>query len=407
LRARSQLVALLCRLLEARERTVAAQEVARWLGAEDLVVFVRDPDLGVLLPAPGFKRTLRPGPSWRAFLAGCTVTPRLSGELAGPDGATRPVVGYQAADGSVLVLVGGPPDEESSTDLVELFPMLSCAMQVEGAARMDSASAKLEIRAAELARALAVELDSARREVEDSRTHLVAANRAKDQFLAMLGHELRNPLAPIVTALALMRQRNEWVFKKERTIIERQARHMVRMIDDLLDVSRISRGKVQLQRHPIEIRQVLLGAIETAGPIIEQNQHTLVVDVAERGLVVLGDEYRLTQIVTNLLTNAAKYSERAKTIQVAATQTGDEVVLRVVDQGHGIPSDLLPRIFDTFVQGERTIDRALGGLGLGLSIVRGLTEAHGGTVQASSAGPGHGSQFILKLPAADLADPGI
>ena len=401
MRERSELIALLCQLLEAQERTPTAQEVARWAGAADFIVFTRDPELGVLLPAPGFRRTLRPGPAWRSFLAAAALTPRVFGELPGPDGESQPAAGFRAADGSLLVLVGGTPDDEALTELVELFPLLSRALQVEAAARIATTNATLEIRAAELARALAVELDSARRELEDSRVRLVAASRTKDQFFAMLGHELRNPLAPIVTALGLMRQRNEWVFRKERTIIERQARHMVRLIEDLLDVSRIARGKVQLQRHPVEIRQVVISSIETASPLIEQNKHTLVVDVADRGLAVLADEYRLAQIITNLLTNAAKYSDQAKTIHVAATHMGQEIELRIRDQGYGISPQLLPQIFDVFVQGERTIDRAQGGLGLGLSIAQGLAEAHGGSIHASSAGLGQGSVFTLKLPAVD------
>jgi signal transduction histidine kinase len=397
---RSELVALLCQLVEVQERTPAAQQVARWVGADDLIVFTVDPELGVLLPAPGFRRTLRPGPPWRAFLAACALAPRVGGELPGPDGRTQPAAGYRAADGSVLVLVGGSPDDEALTALIELLPLLSRALQVERAARMAITNAELEIRAAELARTLAVELDSARRELEESRARLVAANRTKDLFLAMLGHELRNPLAPIVTTLDLMRRKDPSLFARERAIIERQARHMARLIDDLLDVSRMTRGKVQLQQHPIEVRQVVVGALETAGPLIEQKKHRLVIDVAERGLVVLADEYRLSQIVTNLLTNAAKYSDDAKTIHVAATHTGEEVVLRVRDQGYGIPPHLLPQVFDAFVQGERTIDRAQGGLGLGLSIAQGLAEAHGGSIHASSAGVGQGSEFTLKLPAA-------
>ncbi len=201
MRARSELIALLRQLLETQERTPTAQELGRWAGAADLIIFTRDPELGVLLPAPGFRRTLRPGSAWRSFLAAAALRPRVFGELPGPDGESQPAAGFRAADGSLLVLLGGTPDHGALTELVELFPLISGALQVEATARIATTNATLETRAAELARALAVELDAARRELEDSRTRLVAANRTKDQFFAMLGHELRNPLAPIVTAL--------------------------------------------------------------------------------------------------------------------------------------------------------------------------------------------------------------
>jgi PAS domain S-box-containing protein len=226
------------------------------------------------------------------------------------------------------------------------------------------------------------------------------ANRAKDEFLAMLGHELRNPLAPILTALELMRLRAPEVSARERMVLERQVRHMVRLIDDLLDVSRIARGKVALQRSLVEVAEVVAKAVEVAGPLITQRALTLTTDVPSWGLTVAADEERMKQVLGNLLTNAAKYTEPGGAVHVYAHSDEDSVVIGVTDSGAGIDAELLPKVFDLFVQGQRSLDRADGGLGLGLTIVRSLVEAHGGTVSAQSQGPGQGSEFVIRLPLA-------
>jgi PAS domain S-box-containing protein len=234
---------------------------------------------------------------------------------------------------------------------------------------------------------------------EMARVAAESANRAKDQFLAMLGHELRNPLAPILTALDLMRLKGDESLIRERTVIERQVRHVVRLVDDLLDVSRITQGKVDLDRKPVELAQLVVRAVESASPLIEQRQHRLSIDVPRVGLLLLGDEMRLCQVVANLLTNAAKYTDPQGRIHVAGARHGDEIVLTVTDSGAGIPAEILPTLFDTFVQGRRTIDRSEGGLGLGLAIVRNLVTLHGGSVAARSDGVGRGSEFEVRLPA--------
>jgi PAS domain S-box-containing protein len=253
----------------------------------------------------------------------------------------------------------------------------------------------------------------------EARAEAEVANRSKDEFLAMLGHELRNPLAPIVTALQLMQLRGDETLHKERTIIERQVRHLVRLVDDLLDVSRITRGKVELRRERIEISEIVAKAIEMASPLIEQRQHNLEVDIPRHGLAVEADAVRMAQVVANLLNNAAKYTEPHGTLSISANQDsanqdsarqdsateGRIVVLRVLDTGIGLSAEILPRVFDLFVQERQALDRAQGGLGLGLAIVRVLVELHGGTVEARSEGHGRGSEFIVRLPAAvALAD---
>ena len=228
------------------------------------------------------------------------------------------------------------------------------------------------------------------------------ANRAKDEFLAMLGHELRNPLAPILTALQLMELRGVAGAERERQIIGRQVKHVVRLVDDLLDVSRITRGRVELHTQPLELSEVVTKAIDIAAPLIEDRRHTLHVDVP-MGLRIEGDIARLSQVFANLLNNAAKYTEAGGTIRVAARSADGNVEATVADTGLGIPSDLLPRVFELFVQERQDSHRTKGGLGIGLAIVRSLVAAHRGTVRAASAGHGKGATFTVTLPAATSA----
>jgi len=233
---------------------------------------------------------------------------------------------------------------------------------------------------------------------EEARRSAEEATRAKDEFMAMLGHELRNPLAPILTTLQVMQLRGSNIFEKERALIDRQVRHVVRLVDDLLEVSRIARGKVVLDRVAVDLGETIAHAIELASPLLEQRMHHLTMDV-EPGLAVNGDKMRLAQVLANLLTNAAKYTAAGGTIAVSAGRDGDEVRVSVKDSGIGIRSEMLSAVFDLFVQGPRGLDRSEGGLGLGLSIVKSLVTLHEGSVQAFSAGPGKGSEFVVRLPA--------
>jgi signal transduction histidine kinase/ActR/RegA family two-component response regulator len=225
-----------------------------------------------------------------------------------------------------------------------------------------------------------------------------SAVRVKDEFLAILGHELRNPLAPIVTALDLMKARGG-APERELAVIERQTRHLVRLVDDLLDVSRIARGFVTLEKEPVEVLEIVEKAIEMAEPLIEQRHQRLTVDV-EDGLVLHADPTRLAQVVANLLTNAAKYTPPGGSIDVIGERVDDRILLRVRDSGKGIEPAMLPRVFDMFVQQRQALDRAGGGLGLGLTIVKSLVEAHGGKVTARSEGIDRGSEFEISMPTA-------
>jgi PAS domain S-box-containing protein len=247
----------------------------------------------------------------------------------------------------------------------------------------------------------ATEANAVLRERErHAREQAELANRAKDEFLAMLGHELRNPLSPILTALQLMRLRGGDGSERERTVIERQVNHLTRLVDDLLDVSRIASGRVELKEEVVEMAAIVAKAIEMASPLLEQRAHSLVVDVPRHGLAVLGDATRLSQVVSNLVTNAAKYTPAGGEITIGAASDGESVVLRIKDTGIGMAPDVLPRVFDLFVQERQAIDRSLGGLGLGLTIVRSLVERHKGSVTAHSDGVGRGSEFTVRLPKA-------
>lgn len=239
-----------------------------------------------------------------------------------------------------------------------------------------------------------------RAQVSDLRDAAESANRAKDEFLAILGHELRNPLSPILTALQLMKLRGAAGSEHERNVIERQVRHLTRLVDDLLDVSRIARGKVELRTETVEIAEVVAKAIEMTLPLLAERAHALAVDVPASGLRVEADSTRLRQVISNLLTNAAKYTPPGGDIRLRAEANDGEVVLFVTDNGIGISGDVLPRIFDLFVQEGHALERSEGGLGIGLAIVRSLIERHGGSVSARSDGPGKGSEFIVRLPAA-------
>ena len=238
---------------------------------------------------------------------------------------------------------------------------------------------------------------AARHAHADLLVDLREANSAKDEFLAMLGHELRNPLAPIVTALDLMRTRGVQEALRERQVIERQVTHLVRMVDDLLDVSRLARGKVELRVTVTDVGEIVERAVEVCRALIAERSHALAVAVPP-GLHWRGDSVRLTQVVSNLLTNAARYTDVGGALSVAVVREGPSLVLRVVDNGRGIDAALMPKIFDAFVQGARTFDRRDGGLGLGLSVVRSLVQLHEGTVDVASAGVGRGSAFTVRLP---------
>jgi PAS domain S-box-containing protein len=227
-------------------------------------------------------------------------------------------------------------------------------------------------------------------------------DRRKDEFLATLAHELRNPLAAIRNALHILRKTGGGgeAGGRVRDVLERQVGNLVRLVDDLLDVSRVTRGKIELRRERVELAAVVRSALETSRPLLDEAGHELTVSLPPEPVYLWADPLRLAQVFLNLLNNAAKYTEPGGRIRLGAELAGNEVLVRVRDTGVGIPAEMLPRVFDLFVQGDRATRYSGGGLGIGLSLVRSLVQLHGGTVRAHSAGPGQGSEFVVRLPLA-------
>jgi PAS domain S-box-containing protein len=235
---------------------------------------------------------------------------------------------------------------------------------------------------------------------------LADLNRRKDEFLAMLSHELRNPLAPILNAVQLLQlQKNEnAVQQKARAIIERQVRQLTHLVNDLLDVVRTATGRIQLCREPVVVSDIVQRAVETTCPLIDQHHHELTVSLPPAPVWLDADASRLVQVVTNLLNNAAKYTHEGGRLWLSVQQEGDQAVLRVRDTGLGIAPAFLPHVFDLFAKAERSADRSQGGLGIGLALVKRLVELHGGTVTASST-LGQGSEFVVRLAVHPPATP--
>jgi signal transduction histidine kinase/DNA-binding response OmpR family regulator len=258
--------------------------------------------------------------------------------------------------------------------------------------------------AADLAARAAIAIDNARlyRDIQED-------GRRKNEFLAMLAHELRNPLAPIRNSVKILQQSDidDSELGWASDVIARQVGQMVRLVDDLLDISRITGGKIQLRMEPVDVGQIVSLALETSQPLIESRNHALTVELPSEPVWVEADKARFSQVLSNILNNAAKYTSEGGKIHLSVGQEGEEAVFRVRDTGIGIPSEMLSEVFDLFTQVDRSLDRSQGGLGIGLTLVRRLVELHGGVVQALSEGPGHGSEFILRIPAIARAEPEV
>ncbi len=342
------------------------------------------------------------------FVTGVHVTDldRLKGyELGAVDYVYVPVV-PEILRGKVQVLIELYRQRRELERLNTSLSAANAALQAEKARELEALNATLADANAELAEANRTLQDEIAERVR-AQEALEAADRRKDDFLAMLSHELRNPLAAIQGSIELMQRvtiedpQLQWA----RDVVARQNRHLTRLIDDLLDVSRITRGTLTLQKSAVELRDVAQLAIETVRPLIDSRGHELVIDVPDKPVHVQGDAVRLTQVLANLLTNAAKYTEEGGRVRLAirpgkGTKDGGlgEALICVTDNGRGIPSDALPRIFEPSTHEERLNSGAHGGLGIGLIVVRGLVEMHGGVVEAQSEGEGRGSEFTVRLP---------
>jgi len=390
------------RLAAPQYRGAALQDLSGRAQAEDALLLVWDEQSGVMLPAPGVRQTLPRGPQWRSLLRDLSTAGTVRGEVEGLHGSDlQPVLAHSEA-GVALVLVGGDPRPQPLEALQCVWGLLGQLLACEQHARATAGelrTARSEMRQyASQARVLdetRLKLDETVRKLGEEARRAEEAARAKDEFLAMLGHELRNPLAPIAMTLEVLRMRDAW--RPELDVVERQVQHMKRLMDDLLDVSRIARGKLALDVGPVDLGEILEMARESA-PEWSRRRQPLAWDVPAAGLPVCGDRARLVQVFSNLLDNAAKYSDSESEIRVhARVIPGDKVQVTVRDHGIGIAPGQLHQLFEMFEQGGRAGAFA-GGLGLGLAIVRNLVQHHEGRVWAESEGPGHGSSFHVELP---------
>jgi signal transduction histidine kinase/ActR/RegA family two-component response regulator len=405
-------IKLVAALSEATERNDAAAALAARTGAAALFLFVEDEEVDALLPAPGLPQTICGGPEWRAFLREARAPGLHPGTVAYPSAEEIAPAVACAGSGVTLVFVGADCNPLEIETVCLLLPLIGSTFRAEHAVAAAKGELNVAREDARNAGALAKALDTARADLERQAKSLVEARgraeeamRAKDEFLAMLGHELRNPLAPMITALQILRMKG--IVSREHEILERQVTQQIRLVDDLLDVSRIARGKVELRKERFELATVAERAVEIASPLLERKRQLLTVDIAPEGLPIEGDSDRLAQVFSNLLTNAAKYSDEKTRVTFTAERKDSSAIIRVKDEGFGIEAHMLDAIFETFTQQPQSMDRSAGGLGLGLAIVRNLVSLHGGTVVARSEGRGKGSEFIVALPLSLATAPNI
>jgi signal transduction histidine kinase/CheY-like chemotaxis protein len=405
-------------MAEPEGRAAAARTLARELGAEDLIIFVRDEAIGRSLPAPGFPQTLRGGRAWRDLVDHAIGDGSASLEAASAIGLS---------DGTVAVLLGTPepphltegvggresgvgeegassptPDTRHPIPLTELrtlLPLLGALFRAESLSRNAEADSILARQAAAQSKELAAKLDVTRAELQRAVVVAETATRARDEFLASVSHELRTPLTSIIGWIQLLLEETDpnQVTEGLETI-DRNARAQSRLIEDILDFSRINAGKLRLDVRPVDLIDVIGAALEIVRPAADAKGVTLETVLDSSSGLVSGDADRLQQVVWNLLSNAVKFTQRGGRVQVRLERVTSHSELTVSDTGEGISKEFLPFVFDRFSQADSTSSRKHGGLGLGLGIVRHLVELHGGTVQAFSSGLGEGSTFVVRLP---------
>lgn len=393
-----QLRPLIDALASEAAREQAAQALADHVGANRLMLLVQDPELGVMLPAPGMRKTLVAGPSWRALLQRCLDEPQLQGrvELDGREWHAHACV----ESGCAFVLLCETPCP-FPPELLESLPLLAAVLRAQQALGIGTAEAADAREAAARAQQLAAALDAARASAAELNRQLRMEHQRKDEFLAMLAHELRNPMAPVITAIEVLKRGGPRdVDRRDRqlAVMSRQMQQLTHLVDDLLDISRVSRGLIELRREVLSIQEVIAAAVEASRPLIDSRRHMFRVDLLADDLHVSGDRVRLIQVLSNLLNNAAKYTDPGGELVVCVEGAAGQVAVRVRDNGRGIPAEMLKTVFDLFTQVPGSLDRAPGGLGLGLTLVRTLVELHGGSVEARSEGIGRGSEFVVTLP---------
>lgn len=392
--------ALLQAFADPQHRSAAADALASALGARRVLVYVRDPELDTMLPAPGLPKTVAVGAGWREFLRRCISEPRPTARVNFPEIGE---VTAQACcrDGACIVVLGDEVPASALDVLAPAFPLLAALLRAQHALATERAEADLARESAARASELARALEAARGAAGELNLQLRREHERKDEFLAILAHELRNPLSPLLASVEVLRRTTAGADPgclRQLDVMTRQLHQLTRLVDDLLDVSRVSRGMVELRREPVELRVILEDALEVARPLIEARTHVLQMPQQWPEVLLNGDRLRLGQVFANLLTNAAKYTEPGGRITVSVVDDESRVSVVIRDTGMGIPQDMLQRVFDLFAQAPMASVRANGGLGIGLTLVRRLVELHGGQVSAYSRGKGEGSTFTVSLP---------
>jgi signal transduction histidine kinase/ActR/RegA family two-component response regulator len=391
--------ALVIALSAPERRDQAAAALAEALGCESMWLFVRDATLGVLLPAPGMPKTFAGGARWRAFLDACIKPGRHEALVDLPVDSLRPATALSHG-GVAAVLVGGAPREPGLETLRREMPLLEALLRTEQALKIGNAEALDARDAAGRAQTLAKALDASRAAAADLNQRLRREHARKDEFLAMLAHELRNPLSPLVNSIEILRRVDlaAPLAQRQIDVMARQLGQLTRLVDDLLDVSRVSRGLIGLRREILPLSELLRVAIDSARPALAERGHRLQALGIDGPVHVNGDRVRLTQVFANLLHNAVKYTDAGGVISISVVPDGTRVSVVLRDTGIGIPPAMLSRVFELFTQVTVAPDRAHGGLGIGLTLVKTLVELHGGHVSAHSVGLGHGSTFTVSLP---------
>ena len=398
----------LTELVDPTRRGEAALRVAALYGSESIILFIRDEAIGLSLPVGGFPQTLPNGTGWRIFLERCVKNKTAQEILPAPGShAEQLVIGIACNNGAVMAFIGGTLLDDAYSDIPAILPLLDLALKGEQAAIIAEANARLAAERIAIAHRLAESLDKARLDLAkiliESRAaqqELKMADQRKNEFLALLAHELRNPLAPIGNALELLRMSVEKpeMINKVQEIMQTQLTQMVRLIDDLMDVSRISTGKILLKKVMLNVSDVFSGAIEAVRPQFEANGQKLEVHVPATYSCVLADPTRLNQVFINILNNAAKFTPRGGRISVAVSPTESYVDVSVTDTGKGVPKEIASQIFTMFAQGDDTISRTSGGLGIGLGLAKNIVDLHEGTITVVSDGKDKGSTFTVRLP---------
>lgn len=395
-------VKLAAALTEIENRRAAARRLAAHFGAEDLIVFVPDAEIEILLPATGFPQTLPQGAQWQKFVKECLEKGACAGSLPfAADKTEIKALGIADIDKSVLILLGGDPNlKDVQKELSGPLKMLGALFRAEKKAVAAEGSLQVSKSVAAQTRELAENLEATRGQLQQALVEAETANRLKDEFLATVSHELRTPLNAILGWARLLQngELNQGVFDKAVSTILRSALSQVQLVEDLLDISRIITGKFYFETCSVDLQSVVETAIDTLRPAVEAKNIRLETTFDGGVPEVNGNPDRLRQIVWNLLSNAVKFTPEGGLIEVIIKSGGTRAEVVVRDSGIGIEREFLPYVFDRFRQSDSSKTRKYGGLGLGLAIVRQLAELHGGSVRAESKGTGQGAAFIVSLP---------